>query len=605
MKKAVAILLLLTITLTGIVVSLFVGYYATDTLQKNIQENLVSFHDNLKQLFHTFDAAVALEERKIKKEIEESLPKIAAEYLAMPEEKKNSREALLKLVKSYGFDELYIIDSAGKVIRTTFEPDLHFNLRSINEQYSKLLDRLLGSNEVYTERLTLSSKTGKLNIYGYYGPPGKDIIVEVSVSLREYVSRTKGEAYRKYLFEGNFLDAVRSQKNIVDIDLFMVNDLTAWSVIREGQKLDDSIRQVIAQKPEHQIVGNNRLTIYSQFDSHLKEGVFNQQFYTKAVFDIWGMRNVPYELLLAIVSALVLILPLSYLISIKMMGGLVFKPVDKLIVALEKIGKGDYQAEIEPSGLSEIQRISAVADGMREKILLREKELNKKNRILGMAAHNIRNPIANQLSCVDVLKGQLKTDRHEGVLKLLEHNAAAAIRILEDILCVSTLESGDIELDISDQSLAILVRERLMFFQRSAESKQIHLKYETPDDVTQTVAMDRDKIAQVIDNLISNALKYSHPQSTIELSIEDFTDEMCLLVRDEGIGIREEDIGVIFDPFCKTSNRPTGDESSTGLGLNISREITEAHGGRIEVKSEEGKGSEFYVYLPKKKKSRT
>jgi hypothetical protein len=110
--------------------------------------------------------------------------------------------------------------------------------------------------------------------------------------------------------------------------------------------------------------------------------------------------------------------------------------------------------------------------------------------------------------------------------------------------------------------------------------------------------LDPDKIEQVLNNLISNAIKYSHPNSTITVQLTREDTHVLLSVQDEGQGIPAEDIDKLFKPFQRTSVQSTAGEKSTGLGLVIVKRIVKGHGGKIWVESEVGEGSTFFVSLP-------
>jgi two-component system sensor histidine kinase/response regulator len=112
------------------------------------------------------------------------------------------------------------------------------------------------------------------------------------------------------------------------------------------------------------------------------------------------------------------------------------------------------------------------------------------------------------------------------------------------------------------------------------------------------VEADPRKIEQVMENLLSNAIKFSPPGTTVTMNLKPMGAQVRIEVRDQGPGIPEAERGKLFQPFQRTSVKPTGGEKSSGLGLAIARRVVEAHGGRIGVESEVGVGSTFFVNLP-------
>ena len=130
-----------------------------------------------------------------------------------------------------------------------------------------------------------------------------------------------------------------------------------------------------------------------------------------------------------------------------------------------------------------------------------------------------------------------------------------------------------------------------------AKGKSINLKLNLESNLPE-ISLDRNRISQVINNLITNAIKFSYPETEIALSAVRRGGEVIISVADQGQGIPPDEIPKLFADFTKTSVRPTGGEKSTGLGLAIAKRMVEAHKGRIWVESQVGKGSTFSFTLP-------
>ena len=130
-----------------------------------------------------------------------------------------------------------------------------------------------------------------------------------------------------------------------------------------------------------------------------------------------------------------------------------------------------------------------------------------------------------------------------------------------------------------------------------ASAKRIKIEEEFGIDQF-TLSIDSEKIGQVLNNLVGNAIKYSNPNSIITVSLYIKNDHVLTEVKDQGIGIKASEIDRIFHPFERTSSQPTSNESSHGLGLAIVKKIIEGHDGTVGVKSVCGKGSTFYFTLP-------
>jgi two-component system, sensor histidine kinase and response regulator len=227
-------------------------------------------------------------------------------------------------------------------------------------------------------------------------------------------------------------------------------------------------------------------------------------------------------------------------------------------------------------------------------------ELNEiKNKFLGIAAHDLRNPLVSIRGLCEVMltgvSGPL-TEEQKEYLSIIKTGASGMLTLVNDLLQVSVIESGKLELRVKKDSLAELVRQRVKIFDVFAANKKIVLKHEIEEVGEQLI--DQSKMAQVIDNLLSNALKFSPSGSLVSISLRCDRHSILFSVRDHGPGVAEEQKDKIFSEFQKGNALPTGGESSTGLGLTIAKKIVEAHGGVLTVESKLGMGSVFSFSLP-------
>lgn len=226
--------------------------------------------------------------------------------------------------------------------------------------------------------------------------------------------------------------------------------------------------------------------------------------------------------------------------------------------------------------------------------------IREKNQMLGMAVHDLRNPLGVIAGVVDLLAEELAETLGEDNRKLLARVASSAGHmqaLIDDLLDYSKIEAGRVELHLQPVDLAELVRENIAFNSILAEKKGIQLRFRS-EGAPPPVKLDSRRMQEVLNNLISNALKFSVAGTTITVSLRRSAEAVTIAVADQGLGIAADDIGKLFTPFSVTRTRSTANEKSTGLGLAIVRRIVEAHGGRIAVESKPGEGSIFLVALP-------
>lgn len=234
----------------------------------------------------------------------------------------------------------------------------------------------------------------------------------------------------------------------------------------------------------------------------------------------------------------------------------------------------------------------------------RLQDLNElKNTLLGIAAHDLRNPIGiisgfSEL-ILDGMFGPV-TDQQKKYLLRIQVNCETMLNLINDFLEISAIESGKLELSLKELEPISYLQEFYEFSRIMARKKGIEMVFDVPQELPKAI-FDPERINQVLNNLVSNAIKYSFPETTITLKarIND-TDRLEIAVQDQGQGIGEEEIPLLFKDYQKASSRPTGGEKSSGLGLAIVRRIVKAHEGSVRLQSKLGEGSVFIVALPLK-----
>lgn len=221
-------------------------------------------------------------------------------------------------------------------------------------------------------------------------------------------------------------------------------------------------------------------------------------------------------------------------------------------------------------------------------------------------SHELRTPLtsikgANRL----MTEGQYNLDeRQTELMAIIKHNTERLIRLVDNLLDLSKIESGKIELILEPANLSDIAKKSIQNLMPIAEKKHIALSLESLKKVP-NVFLDKDRMEQVLNNLIENAIKYTPDGGCISVNIEDKGKDIVCFISDTGIGIPPQDIGRIFTEFHRSSETLLyKGESGTGLGLPITKGIIRAHRGKIWVESIVGKGSKFIFSLPKEKRER-
>ncbi|MCR9143224.1 MAG: sensor histidine kinase [bacterium] len=223
----------------------------------------------------------------------------------------------------------------------------------------------------------------------------------------------------------------------------------------------------------------------------------------------------------------------------------------------------------------------------------------QKNQLVGMAAHDLRNPLGVIRGYGEfILKdGENLSENQRTFLKRIHDSSDFMLTLVEDLLDFSRVTAGVLDLHKVEVTLPDLLSSIASLNRILAEKKNIQIEERYAPDLPR-ILVDPGKLEQVINNLISNAVKYSEPDTGIQISADRREDVVRIAVRDQGQGIPEAELGTLFEPFVRASVQGTAGEKSTGLGLAIVKNIVEGHGGRIEVESAVNQGSQFTVTLP-------
>ena len=223
-----------------------------------------------------------------------------------------------------------------------------------------------------------------------------------------------------------------------------------------------------------------------------------------------------------------------------------------------------------------------------------------KNQFLGMATHDLRNPVGGILLYTELLIDGSSESLNAEQLQSLKNIRSSTLRmshVINDFLDVSIIESGHLTLDIQKVNLANLVSSVQTNVSVSAMKNQIRIDT-VLDPATLTIRVDGPKIEQVFTNLLSNAIEYSDKGGCVTIRSQRVNEGVRFQVEDQGKGIPPEKQKRLFASFDGTGTKKKDGERSIGLGLIISRKIVEAHGGKMFVESEPGKGSVFGFILP-------
>lgn len=231
----------------------------------------------------------------------------------------------------------------------------------------------------------------------------------------------------------------------------------------------------------------------------------------------------------------------------------------------------------------------------------RLKHLNlEKNKYIGIVAHDLRTPIGNAFNFSDLLiEDYYAFPKEEQIefLKIINDRCSYSLKLIEEFLDVSKIESGILDLNFKSWDYNEIVAECIKQNKLFAKKKSQQIIYETSKEKIMVIC-DKDKIEQVINNLLSNAIKYSNKGKKIWIQVTTADNRLNTAVKDQGKGIAKNELPTIFTDYQTTSTHSTAGEKSTGLGLAIVKKIVESHQGNISVVSDVNSGSTFSFSIP-------
>ncbi|MBC8238011.1 MAG: ABC transporter substrate-binding protein [Helicobacteraceae bacterium] len=221
-----------------------------------------------------------------------------------------------------------------------------------------------------------------------------------------------------------------------------------------------------------------------------------------------------------------------------------------------------------------------------------------KSAFLANMSHEIRTPMNAILGFAEQLKKSEKDVQRKKILAIVENSGKNLLRIINDVLDISKIESEKMELDIQKSNIFTLIDDTQSLFLQLCEEKNIALKVNISDEVSTCLMFDDVRLKQILINILSNAVKFTPKEGEVSIEVAEKNKMLEILVRDTGMGIAKENFEKIFHSFEQEDSSTTRSFGGTGLGLSISEKLSKLMGGDILLESEVNKGSEFYILIP-------
>jgi signal transduction histidine kinase len=234
-----------------------------------------------------------------------------------------------------------------------------------------------------------------------------------------------------------------------------------------------------------------------------------------------------------------------------------------------------------------------------------KKELARLNQskdiILNIVSHDLNNILSSIVGTIDMLSTELQPESKDHLIQIIRNSSNRAIKLVKDLLEANRVEMPDYQIETEAYNINEIIQSYHDLYINLLNDKQINVTYRLSETPLYCM-INPDKFWQIIFNLITNAVKFSHPNTCIEISSQliqkNGKDLAQIIIADQGIGIPGELVPKIFDKFSKAGRRGTHGEASNGLGLFIVKKLLTLHHGHIAVKSIENQGTQFIISLP-------
>jgi len=413
----------------------------------------------------------------------------------------------------------------------------------------------------------------------------------VAKSIAAYIDST----------DGLDLDSYLETQSAVGYKLYVVNEQQEEASYGAPFRVDNlsqkAIDQVLAGQPYHgmrDLPGETFVTgFFSDELSNSVGVVFTYDGQAHALFLRPDIKMLFSEVHI-ILGGMVLVMAILSLIAMLILAKKLIDPITKLTAATKKVGEEKYSGTLPINRNDEIGELAQSFQRMTEK--LSENDRIRKE-FISDVSHDFQSPLLNIKGYAELLlDGELSVEKRKSYAVVIQSETERLSSLTKQLLLLTSLDQLSSPLELTTFSLDVQLKETVRKYRWLLEEKNLTLSMDL-DEVKFTG--DPAFLEKVWENLLSNALKYSNPEGTIDIELYEQSNNVIVTVRDNGIGISKKEMDRIFDRFYRADDSRTQRISGTGLGLSIVQQVVKLHNGTIEVTSEDAGNTTFVITLPK------
>jgi class 3 adenylate cyclase len=382
MKRKVGLFLLtvlITVSLGATIVASLAMYRLVSGLQ---DDDLRRIETSLSERFDVFETMLRSENKRNTAVMAKVLPQIEADVVSRGRSPADlTLDELNAMAAKYGVENIYFINRDRTVFNTNLATDK--GLIFPQGQFSRFIDSVFDKGKVMSDGVDLSSVTGTLRTYTYYGPPGKDYIIEASTDVRTTLKQSDFGWMSRYFFEDYFSDAVQSNPYVTDVDIYLINASGTWSLIRVGEKLDRTLATEVMKVGRREVpdATGHFVTVYSRYNRAEKSAdEAPMMVVRKVTYDLQLAREAVRHVFLSSMAVLAVMLPLVYWLTSRLLQRRIIDPLLNLRGEAGAIAGGNLDQEIANTDRrDEIGHLARSFASMRDAVRSRINDLRETN----------------------------------------------------------------------------------------------------------------------------------------------------------------------------------------------------------------------------------